>query len=80
MDRRTEVAYLLWQIAQGCIAAEDRAAGTNWMYDPDDRLHPDDIASRANFLEAADTLIEIMDRKPVLSRAATANGKEASDG
>lgn len=60
MDRRTEVAYLLWQIDNGYIAAEDRAVGTNWMYDPVDRLHPDDIGAREEFLEAADTLIEIM--------------------
>ena len=61
MDRRTEVAYLLWQIDQGYITAEDRAISTNWMHESEDRLHPDDVTSRKAFLEAADTLIEIMD-------------------
>lgn len=61
MNRRTEVAYLLWQIDQGYVAAEDRALGTNWMYESDEQLHSDDVRSRKHFLEAADTLIQIMD-------------------
>jgi hypothetical protein len=48
-----EVAYLLWQVNQGYISAEDRAVGENWMYDDPAVMHPDDRASLPGWLDAA---------------------------
>lgn len=57
-DLRTEVAYLLWCMEEGYYTKEDRdVLSGNWLYDPDSRLHPDDIIRRAGLLDTADDFL-----------------------
>jgi hypothetical protein len=51
------VAYLLWQINQGYLTAEDRAVGTNWFTEPVEALHPDDLFMRAHWIAVAEEVI-----------------------
>jgi hypothetical protein len=48
-----EVAWLLWQVNQGAIKAEDRAIGTNWFLEPVDQLLVDDQAERPHWIALA---------------------------
>lgn len=61
---RERVAYLLWQVDQGYLTAEDRAIGENWMGHSDDRLAPDDLAARPHWLALADEVIAALDAAP----------------
>lgn len=56
---REWVAWLLWQVNQGYIKAEDRAIGENWFRLPETELHPDDREERPHWLALADEVIRI---------------------
>ena len=55
---REHVAYLLWCIDRGYLAAEDRdPVGGNWFADDPAMLHPDDAETQRHLLLMADVLL-----------------------
>lgn len=57
-DARHHLAWLIWCWQEGYKTPEDRAVGGgNWMMDPDEKLHPDDIRDRAALLQMADEVL-----------------------
>ena len=57
---REQVAWLLWQVNEGYITAEDRAIGTNWFLSPVGSEHPDAEAERPHWLALADEVVAIL--------------------
>lgn len=56
-----EVAYLLWQVDQGYVTAEDRAVSPhNWMLDAPSGTHPDDRDSIPHWLDLAREVIALV--------------------
>lgn len=60
---RETLAWLMWCYEQGYMTPEDRAVGGgNWIADePDDRLHPDDVTTKAALLEMAGEVLAALD-------------------
>lgn len=51
------VAYLLWQVNEGYLTAEDRARGTNWFAEPIENQNADDQAERPHWIALAEEVI-----------------------
>ncbi len=62
------VAYLLWQVNEGYIKAEDREIGTNWFLTPVGSQHEDDEAERQGWLDLAAEVIAAMKAEEVRER------------
>jgi hypothetical protein len=50
----------MWCHQQGYLNPADRAILTNWITEPDDQLHPDDIKERTGLLTAADEVLALL--------------------
>lgn len=63
----------MWCFDQGYRKPEDREGMTNWMLEPDDQQHPDDLVEKAQLLRMADeVLVALATDAPTV---ATAEGK-----
>ncbi|MEY4932522.1 MAG: hypothetical protein RLZZ403_842 [Pseudomonadota bacterium] len=54
-----EAGYLMWCFSEGYGLKEDRDVLTsgNWLLDPDERLHPDDVVQKAQLLALGRDLV-----------------------
>jgi len=57
---RYRLAWLMWCFDQGYRTPEDRALMTNWMLEPDDQQHPDDLVEKEQLLRMADEVLVAM--------------------
>jgi hypothetical protein len=69
---REHLAWLMYCYQQGYTNPIDRACLTNWMADPDDQLHPDDIVLRRHLLGMADEILALLAQEA--SRMSEAGG------
>lgn len=61
---RDHLAWMIYCWNEGYRTPEDRAILKNWISDPDDQLHPDDIATRDALRVMADGILETLDWQP----------------
>ena len=51
-----EAGYLMWCFSEGYGLPEDRV-GENWLREPDERLHPDDVRQKAQLIALGRDLV-----------------------
>jgi hypothetical protein len=56
-DARVHLAWLMYCWKEGYTNAEDRAVLPNWLLEPDELLHRDDVALRPHLLAMADEVL-----------------------
>lgn len=61
---RSHLAWLMWCYREGYIDPEDRDILRNWMDDPDEKLTPEDRATRRGLLEMADEVLDLVNPTP----------------
>lgn len=57
-DLAIDAAWLIWCYAEGYGLHEDRAFIKNWLREPDESLHPDDVAQKARLLALGRDLVQ----------------------